>query len=81
MNGEVFHKIAETEKYIFYDKKIFSKGQWRILKLQTASCSSGKKYNFKAPFTQLTPTFKMEYPINLKKVEEFTTKHNLKFWV
>ena len=81
MNGKVFHKIAETEKYIFYDKKIYSKTQWRVLQPQTSSSSTGKKYDFKSPFTQLTPKFKMEYPITLKKVKLFTEKHNLKFWV
>ena len=83
MNGEVFHKIAETEKYIFYDKKIFSKSQWRILKWQTGynNVTQMKLYPYKSPFIQLTPRYKMEYPINLKRVEEFTEKHNLKFWV
>jgi len=83
MNGKVFHKIAETEKYIFYDKKIYSKTQWRTLKPRhTQHChASNKKYNFKAPFTQITPRYKMEYPITLYKVQEFTEKYNLKFWV
>lgn len=81
MNGHRIHKIAETDKYIFYNRKIYSKSQWRILIPQISSTSTGKKYDFKKPFTQLTPKYKMEYPINLEQIKEFTEKHNLKFWI
>ena len=81
MNGYRYRKVAETDKYIFYDRRIFSKTQWRFLLPQISSTSTGKKYDFKSPFTQLTPKYKMEYPINLEKVKEFTEKHNLKFWI
>lgn len=83
MNGEVFHKIAETDRYTFYDKKVYSKRQWRILKWQTGynSVKQMKTYPYRSPFIQLTPKYKMEYPVNIDRVKEFCEKHNLKFWI
>ena len=82
MNGYRYHKIAETSKYIFYDRRVYSKSQWRVLKWQS-NYNSGqmKTYVFKTPFIQLTPKYKMEYPVTLEQIQEFTEKHNLKFWI
>ena len=83
MNGVISYKIAEMERYTFYSNRVYSKKQWRILKWQTGySCQkTGRKYAWSCPFIQLTPKYKMEYPITLKKVKEYSEIHNLKFWM
>tara|TARA_R100000963_G_C4604341_1_gene76931 strand:- start:458 stop:733 length:276 start_codon:yes stop_codon:yes gene_type:complete len=83
MNGHVTRKIAETDKYTFYDNKVFSKSQWRILKWQSSykNVTQMKTYVFKNPYIQLTPKYKMEHPVTLEQIQEFTKKHNLKFWI
>ena len=40
-----------------------------------------KHYPAKSPYIQLTPKYKMEYPITIDKVKEFSERHNLKFWI
>ena len=83
MNGHVTHKVAETDRYTFYDSKVFSKSQWRILKWQKGynNVTMMKYYPAKSPYIQLTPKYKMEYPITIEQVKEFSERHNLKFWI